>query len=235
MDALGINFGFLIAQIINFSLIFLLLRALVWGPLLKTIDSRREAIEKGLEDADKAAKARANAETEAEAIRAAARAEAQKIVAESRGRGEEAGKDVLAKAGADAEAIRAEARAKAEEERSQLLSDMRGQVISLAMAAANNLVGESLKADEAAQRKIVTDFFSKASDNVKGLGANIEVVSALPLNDNEKKDILSKTGASNADWKVDPAILGGLIIRAGDKVVDGSVRSGLSALSARLN
>lgn len=233
MDALGINFGFLIAQIINFTLIFLLLRALVWGPLLKTIDQRRETIEKGLEDARIAGEARANAEKEAETIKAAARAEAQKIVAESRGRGEEAGKDVLAKANSDAEAIRTEARSKAEEERSQLLSDMRGQVISLAIAAANRLIGESM--DEKKQQQIVTDFFSKAPENVKGMGANIEVVSALPLNDNEKKDILSKTGASNADFKVDPTILGGLIIRAGDKVVDGSVRSGLSALSARLN
>ncbi|MBI5931775.1 MAG: F0F1 ATP synthase subunit B [Chloroflexi bacterium] len=233
MDALGINFGFLIAQIINFGVIFLLLRGVVWGPLLKTIDKRREDIEKGLEDARIASEARANAEKEAESIKTAARAEAQKIVAESRGRGEEAGKDVLAQANTDAEAIRAEARVKAEEERSQLLSDMRGQVISLAIAAANRLIGESM--DEKKQQQIVTEFFSKSPENVKGLGSNIEVVSALPLNDNEKKDILSKTGAANADWKVDPAILGGIIIRAGDKVVDGSVRSNLSALSARLN
>lgn len=232
MEALGINVGFLLAQIINFGLIFFLLRLVVWGPLLKTIDKRRAEIEKGLEDARIAEEARANAEKEAETIKAAARVEAQKIVADSRTRAEEAGKDVLAKVNAESEAMRTDARAKAEEERGQLLSDMRGQVISLAIAAANRLIGESI--DEKKQQQIVTDFFTKAPDNVKGLGDKIEVVSALPLSDAEKANIEKQTGAK-AEFKVDPAILGGIIIRSGDKVVDGSVRSGLSTLSARLN
>lgn len=47
MDALGINIGFLIAQIINFAVIFFLLRKFVWGKLLDTIDQRRADIEKG--------------------------------------------------------------------------------------------------------------------------------------------------------------------------------------------
>ncbi|MEM6529734.1 MAG: F0F1 ATP synthase subunit delta [Chloroflexota bacterium] len=35
-------------------------------------------------------------------------------------------------------------------------------------------------------------------------------------------------------YQVDPNILGGLVIRSEDRVVDGSVRSGLNDLSARL-
>lgn len=233
MEALGINAGFLIAQLINFSLIFILLRAALWGPLTRMMDERATKIAKGLEDARIAEDARANAEKDAEEIRNKARIEAQQIVADARTRAEEAAKDVTAQANEDADQIRAESRVKAGEEREQLLSDMRSQVISLAIAAANRLIGEGM--DEKKQTQIVTDFFSKAPDNVKGIGDAIEVVSALPLTDAEKNQVKKATGAKEINYKVNPEILGGIVIRSGDKVVDGSVRSGLTSLAGRLN
>lgn len=233
MEALGINAGFIVAQLVNFGLIMVLLGAFLWKPLTRTLDKRAETIEKGLEDARIAAEARANAEKEAEAIRKQAQADAQKVIAEARGKAEEAGKEVLAAAGKDAEGVRAESRVKAEEERNQLLADMRSQVISLAVAAANKLIGESI--DQKKQAEIVNDFFAKAPDNVKGLGDSIEVVSALPLTDSEKSNVQKATGAANISYKVDPQLLGGLVIRAGDKVVDGSVRNSLGSLAGRLN
>jgi F0F1-type ATP synthase delta subunit len=47
-------------------------------------------------------------------------------------------------------------------------------------------------------------------------------------------EVKKVTGASTIDNKVEPAILGGLILRAGDKVVDGSVRGDLSSLAGQL-
>ncbi len=233
MEALGINLGFLIAQLINFGLIFGLLGVALWKPMTRMLDERAAKIAKGLEDSRIAEEARANAERDAEEIRNKARVEAQQIVADARDRAEEAGKDVTAQANEAAEEIRAEARAKAGEEREQVLSDMRSQVISLAIAAANRLIGESM--DEKKQTQIVTDFFSKTPDNVKGLGDTIEVVSALPLTDAEKNQVQKATGAKDINYKVNPEILGGLVIRSGDKVVDGSVRTGLTSLAGRLN
>jgi len=233
VDALGINAGFLVAQIINSLFIFGLLGLALWGPLTRMLDERAARIAKGLEDARIAAEARDNAEKDAEDIRNKARTEAQQIIADARTRAEEAAKDVTAQANEDAEGIRGEARSKATEEREQVLADMRNQVISLAIAAANRLIGESM--DEKKQTQIVTDFFSKAPANVKGLGDTIEVVSALPLTDAEKTQVKKATGAKEINYKVNPEILGGIVIRSGDKVVDGSVRTGLSALSGRLN
>lgn len=233
MEALGINGGFFIAQLVNFSILFGLLGVMLWKPLVNTLEQRRESIEKGLEDARVAAEARQNAEVEAEKIKTEARGEAQKIVSDSRARAEEVAKEVRNQADADAAEIRAEGRAKAEDERNAMLADMRGQVAALAIAAANKLIGESM--DEKKQTALVNDFFANAPAGVKGLGKQVVVTSALPLTDKEQKKVLSETGADKADWKVDPAILGGLVIRSGDKVVDGSVRSSLGSLSGRLN
>src|SRR5690606_8137765 len=50
LTALGINTGYLLGQIINFLLIFIILRFALWGPLVNMMDSRAAKIQKGLED-----------------------------------------------------------------------------------------------------------------------------------------------------------------------------------------
>jgi F-type H+-transporting ATPase subunit b len=136
LTPLGINTGFLIAQIINFLLIFLLLSFVLWKPLSNMLDSRAAKIQKGLEDAAAAANARRNAETEAEKILAAARADAAREVESARARGEEVAKGVLAEANAEAERIRTDARARGEEERNKQLAEMRSQVANISVAVA---------------------------------------------------------------------------------------------------
>ena len=62
MDALGLNLGYLFVQIFNFLIVFLILRAFVFTPIMNLLQKRRAAIAQGLEDARVAAEARANAE-----------------------------------------------------------------------------------------------------------------------------------------------------------------------------
>ncbi len=49
-----------------------------------------------------------------------------------------------------------------------------------------------------------------------------------------KNDLLSKVGAQAVTFHVDPAILGGLVIKVGDKVLDGSVSGKLEDLKQNL-
>jgi len=69
-------------------------------------------------------------------------------------------------------------------------------------------------------------------------GDAAEVTSALPLSKAEeasvKKEILSKVGAQAVSFRVDPSILGGLVIKVGDKVLDGSVAGKLEGLRQNL-
>ena len=238
MEALGINLGLLIIQIIAFIIVFLTLNAWVYKPMLNMMETRKEKIAQGLEDARVAADARANAEKEAAKIVADAQAEASQVVREATERAEAAGKDVKAAAEAEAAEAREAALAETELERNRILGDLRGQVASLAIAAANKLVGEAL--DEKKQRALLDEFFSGVKSGkvvvVEGdfKGDSAEVTSALPLTDDEQETVKKNFDVKDVTFKVDPSILGGLVVKIGDKVLDGSVAGKLEGLRQTL-
>lgn len=233
MEGLGINLGYLLVQVIAFIVIYTLLTRFVYDPLIRVLRERRERIAKGLEDSAAAANARRNAEAEGEKVIAGARAEAAKLIEEARGRGEEVRKQVIAEANTEAEKIRADARAAAISERDAQLAGLRSQIASISMAATHKLIGEALDGKRA--QALIDDFFAKVPKSAVNLGGQVEVVSAMPLSDSEQAKVKKETGASDVKFVVDPGILGGLIVRAGDRVVDGSVRSGLDELGSRLS
>jgi F-type H+-transporting ATPase subunit b len=243
MEGLGINLGLLIVQIIAFVIVFLALQAWVYKPLLNMMETRKKKIAQGLEDARVAADARADAEKEAARILAEAHAEASKIVREATERAAGAAQEVQAAAEANATAAREALLAEAQQERNRILGDLRGQVAALAIAATEKLVGQTL--DEQRHRILIDEFFSgtKAGkvvvlDNAELTGESAEVTSALPLSDDEqtavKQSLLSKVHAHAVTFRVDPGILGGLVVRVGDKVVDGSVAASLDELRQNL-
>ena len=243
MDKLGINPGLFILQILVFAAVYLTLNAWVYKPLVELLSKRRQAIAQGLEDARAAAEARASAEKEADKVLAEAHVKASQIVREATERAEVAGRDVKAAADADAAQAREKALAEIEKDRDRILGDLRGQVAALSIAAAQKLVGEAL--DEKRQHALIDEFFSGVKsgkvvilENAKLSGASAEITSALPLTEGEqataRKDILASTGAQDVTFVVDPSILGGLVIKVGDKVLDGSVAGKLEGLRANL-
>ena len=232
LAALGINLGFLIAQVINFGIIALALTAALWGPAVNMLDARSQKIQKGLEDAAAAARARQNAEADADKILAEARAERQKLLEEARQQGDDVKKGIESEARQEAERIRVEANAEAEATRSAALADLREDVLQISSAVAGRILQEKLDAKK--QAKLVSDFFGKVPDGAKNLSGEVEVTSAMPLSDAEKKQVESTIKADSYTYNVDPNILGGLIVRSQDKVVDGSVRGSLTALTGQL-
>lgn len=246
MEALGINLGYLIVQILMFVIVFVTLKKWAYGPMLDMLEKRRKTIAQGLEDAQVASEARANAEKEADKIVSEARAQAAEIIRAATEQAESAGREIRANIEAEAAKAREAAAAELEQERNRILGEIRGQVAALAIASTQKLIGETL--DEKRQHALLDEFFSgiksgkvivlEKGTGVKGSGA--EVTSALPLTsaeqDTVKKDVLAKLGGTAAvSFKVDPAILGGLVIKVGDQVLDGSVSGQLQNLRQSLN
>ena len=233
MEALGINLGYLLTQILGITALILLLTAFVYKPILRVLDQRKARIAKGLEDARQAEIARQSADADAKRILDEARAEASNIRREAVVAAEQAAKDVEGRAREEAKGIMANAQTEATEERNRILADLRGQVAAISIAAANKLVGESL--DEKRQHQLINDFFSRVPAEVGGLKGDVaEITSALPLTEAEQASARRLVGAPNVQFKVDPAILGGLIVRVGDRVVDDSIANRMSSLQESL-
>ncbi len=76
--------------------------------------------------------------------------------------------------------------------------------------------------------------------STRGPGAQVaRITSAVPLTPDEKEAFRQRIHARfgsevDLDFRVDPSILGGVIVQVGDKVIDGSVASKLNSLHERL-
>jgi F-type H+-transporting ATPase subunit b len=247
MAALGINPGFLLIFGLYFLLVIFVMTRWVYDPVIKFLEARKEKIAQGLEDARIASEARANAEKEATKIVGDAQAEANKRVAEATERAEKVTADLRAAAEEERNKIILAAREDAAQERNRILADLRTQVAALAIAAANKVIGQAL--DEQRQHVLIQEFFSGVrggkftvldTENISGSANSVEVTSALPLTNDEqeavRRDIVARLGGSpSVVFRVDPNILGGIVIRVGDKVVDASVAGRLEGLRASLH
>ena len=245
MEKLGINLGFLIFQILNFSVLAVLLYAFAYKPIINMLETRKQKIAKGVEDSRIAAEARLNAEKEAAKIIADTQTKATHIIREASERAEEAGREIRVEAEAEAVKTREGALADIEVERERILGEVRSQVAALAIAATQKLIGEAL--DEKRQHALIDEFFSGIKSGKVTIlqdsaitGSTAEVTSALPLTSEEKEivksDILANVGSqATISFRVDPNILGGLVLRIGGKVLDASVAGQLDTLRQGLS
>lgn len=230
MEGLGINIGYLIIQILGIIILLAFMKAFAYEPILRTLEARQARIAKGLEDARQAAIARDNADAEAKKILDAARAEAAKVRQSAAEQGEETRKGIVRQAEEQARVILSEAQEEAQEERDRILSDLRSQVVAIAMAATGKLLNEELK-DETRQRTLVNEFLAAPPADVASLrGDEAIVTSALPLTDAEKQRVRDVLNVDEVTFRVNPDLLGGLIVRVGDQVVDNSIGNQLGDL-----
>ena len=147
----------LVVGAIAFILLFLTLRKFVAPMFEKAFTERTNAIQGGIERAEKAqleaqlalaqyTEQLAKAQTEAQVLREDARAQGAAII-----------EDLRTKAQEEAARITATAHASIEAERQQAITSLRSEVGALAVELASRIVGESL--DDAARQSRVVDRF----------------------------------------------------------------------------
>ena len=146
LHALGIQWSVLLAQIINFSILIVILGRYVYKPILKVIDDRREMIRRSVDQAREIAHHKEKIEQESTVI--------------LRKADEKAGK-LLEQAKADAEALRTESEKAAHAHAEQILAKGRQQLEFERKKIAHELQDKLAHAIVQSAEKILRREFSK--------------------------------------------------------------------------
>jgi F-type H+-transporting ATPase subunit b len=156
----------LIVGAIAFTLLFLVLRSKVVPMFEKAFTARTEAIQGGMERAEKAQLEAQRALVQYNEQLAKAREEAQTLREEARVQGSAIVEELRAKAQEEAARITAAAHASIEAERQQAVTSLRNEVGTLAVELASKIVGEALE-DQARQSRIVDRFLDDLEKSKK--------------------------------------------------------------------
>ena len=151
----SINPG-LIWTLVVFGILLVLLWRFAFPAILKSVEERERRIQKQLEDAEKAnAEAQRLLEEHKKQI-AAARHEAQDILAKSKTVAQKEREALLAKAREEYDALLGRARKDIDAEKEKAILALRREAVDLSIAAASRVIEANL--DTEANRKLVTEF-----------------------------------------------------------------------------
>ena len=162
MEALGINLVYLISQIVNFTLLALLLYFVAYKPVLRMLDERSARINQGIQDAEQASRRAAEMEQDFERRMAEARRQGQEIVAQATQASERAGQEILERAREESRAQIERAREEIARERDLAMADLRRQVAELSLMISEKILGEAL--DEQRQHRLIADFLEQTEE-----------------------------------------------------------------------
>ncbi len=148
----------LIAQIINFLILVAILTKVAYKPLMQALADRQAKIADSLETAEQEKQAAEKLRQEYLAQLAEARTQAQAIVEKAAKLAEQTKEQMLKEARDESARLLKAAQEEIARERDLAIAELKGEVVTLAVAAASKIVAQNM--DDAANARIVEDFIT---------------------------------------------------------------------------
>ncbi len=167
-DLLAPDLGLTVWTIVTFLCLVGILKFAAWGPLLHAVEERENRIKADREGAEKARSEAERIQRELEAQLSGAAAKSKELVAQATKDAEALRAKLKAEAEADAAAVKAKASADLAAEKDKLVGELRKEVASLSVLAAEKLMHKTV---DAGVQKTVLDGFFKDLEKSKA-GAN---------------------------------------------------------------
>lgn len=144
MEALGIDLKLLLAQIVNFTILFVILSKLLYKPITKMLGEREEKIGKGLKDSDEATKLLEGTKEAAEKIRDKAYKAADKVITDAKKEAVDQAAVIIKKAHDQADKIVKNANEEAGLAKDRALKEAKKELSNVIVMALDKIVGEEL-------------------------------------------------------------------------------------------
>lgn len=142
--ALTVHPYWVLVSLVQFLLLFYLLRRFLWGPVQATLRRRADEIREGLAAAEAAKREREQMRVEVDRLLAEARAEAAAIADRTTQAAEDAAAQIREAAKTEADRIRERGRADAQQLHDQALTQLRGEVANMVVLAASRILGREI-------------------------------------------------------------------------------------------
>jgi len=166
LEGLGISLPTLVAQIINFAILFGLLYLVAYKPIMKMFDERSRKIKESMEQTEFIKKQAVHAEEEVKKQIEAAGKEGQELIARAARTGEEVRQKAQQEAKQEAESLIIRARAEIHRERDDAIDDLRKEFADLTILAAGKVIDRSL--DKETHRQLIDKVLEEAPTLKKG-------------------------------------------------------------------
>ena len=166
LASLGINLPTLVAQIVNFAVLFGLLYLVAYKPIMRMLDERSRKVKESMEQTEFIKQQAAQAEEETKKRIEDASKEGQELVARAVRTGEETRRQAQQEARQDAESLIARARTEIQQEREEAIDEQRRGVADLTIMAAETVIERSL--DKEAHRQLIDKVLQESTRLKKG-------------------------------------------------------------------
>lgn len=161
LAGLGINVPTLLAQIVNFGILFGLLYLVAYKPILRMLDERSRKVKESMEQAEHVAKQAERAEEEVQKQMKLARKEGEEVIARAMRTGEEARQQARQEAEKQAESLINRAQVEIQRERDGAIGELRKEFADLTILAAEKVIDRSL--DKKAHRQLIDKILQEST------------------------------------------------------------------------
>jgi F-type H+-transporting ATPase subunit b len=149
----------IVEHILNIIVLFVILRALLYKPVLSFMKKREQGFEKQRQDIKTEMESAQKLKGEYEGSLDRAKAEAQETIREGVSRADSAAKEIMEKAEQEGKAMLAQSREQAQREQREVETAMKNEVMALAVGLASKILEREISIDD--NREIIEQYFSK--------------------------------------------------------------------------